>query len=96
MDLWGPGMIRKRIEGYIPKKVLECYYNFKVKILNTDDFKWSEYNKEYSRQICEIEKENTLILPDRKYSIVKGKILLDSFFYLSISIINYYTKQYMI
>lgn len=80
MNLWRSGMIKRMIEIYLPEKVLEFYYNLRVKILNTDDFKWSEYNKEYSRQISEIEKENTLILPDGKYSIVEGKILLDSSF----------------
>lgn len=73
-------MIKKLIKRCLPEKALESYYNFKVKIMNTDDFEWSEYNKEYSRQISEIEKENTLILPDGKYSIVNGKIVLNPSF----------------
>lgn len=44
-----------------------------------DDFNWSKYyNEEYSKQISELEKEYTFILPDGKYSIKDGKITLDS------------------
>jgi hypothetical protein len=70
-------MIKRIIKRYLPKRVVDILYKFKSWILNKDDFEWSEYNKEYSKQISEVEKQNTLILPDRKYSIVKGKIILD-------------------
>ena len=71
-------MIKRIIKRYLPKRVVDILRKVKKRIQNKDDFKWSEYNKEYSRQISEVEKENSLILPDSKYSIVKGKIVLES------------------
>lgn len=68
-------IIKEIIKKYLPSKFKLWVVN---KIRNKDDFEWSEYNKEYSKQISEIEKQNTLILPDGKYSIVEGKIVLES------------------
>lgn len=73
-------MIKRIIKKYLPKRAIDILYKFKSriqKIRNKDDFEWSEYNKQYSKQISEVEKENTLILPEGKYSIVKGKIVLE-------------------
>lgn len=70
-------MIKRMIKRRLPKKALDILYKFKLWIQNKDDFEWSEYNKKYSKQISEIEKENTLILPEGKYSIVEGKIVLE-------------------
>jgi len=43
-----------------------------------DDFKWSVYyDEEYADQISELEKEYTFVIPDGKYSLVDGKIVLD-------------------
>lgn len=73
-------MIKRIIRRCLPERAVEILCNVKSriqKIRNKDDFEWSEYNKEYSKQISEIEKENTLILPDGKYSIVEGKIVLE-------------------
>lgn len=70
-------MIKRIIRRYIPERAINILYKIKLRIQNKDDFEWSEYNKKYSKQISEIEKQNTLILPDGKYSIVKGKIILE-------------------
>ncbi len=44
-----------------------------------DDFDWSHYYEdEYSKQIYDLEKQYTFILPDGKYSVVDGKIILNS------------------
>jgi len=71
-------MIKRIIKRYLPKRAVDILRKVKKRIQNKDDFKWSEYNKEYSKQISEVEKENTLILSEAKYSIVKGKIVLES------------------
>lgn len=70
-------MIKRMIKRRLPKKALDILYKFKLWIQNKDDFEWSKYNKKYCKQISEIEKENTLILPEGKYSIVEGKIVLE-------------------
>lgn len=43
-----------------------------------DDFDWSGYYREYSKEISEMENKHTLILPDGKYSVINKKIILDS------------------
>jgi SAM-dependent methyltransferase len=68
-------MIKRIIKTYLPERAVDILY--KVKRRTKDDFNWSGYNKAYSKQISEVEKENTLILPDGKYSIVEGKIVLE-------------------
>lgn len=72
-------MIKRMIKRHLSKKALDILYKFKSRIQNKDDFEWSEYNKKYCKQISEVEKENTLILPEGKYSIVEGKIVLEPF-----------------
>lgn len=73
----------------LPKKLQGFLYKSKLRLLNKelydklnnkDDFEWSEYTKTYTEQLYGVElKENTLILPDGKYSIDgRGKIVLDS------------------
>ncbi len=69
--------IKRIIKRCLPKRVVDILYKVKLRIQNKDDFEWSEYNKEYSKQISEVERENTLILPEGKYSIVEGKIVLE-------------------
>lgn len=73
-------MIKRIIKRYLPERAAGLLCKFKLQRKNKDDFEWSEYNKEYSGQISEIEKENTLILPEGKYSILKGKIILEPSF----------------
>jgi len=59
--------IRKKIRG-IGRRIGIC-----------DDFNWSVYfEDEYSKQIYDLEKQYTFVLPDGKYSIINGKIILDS------------------
>lgn len=70
-------MIKKIIKKYFPKRVVAILSEIKIRLRNRNDFKWSEYNEDYSKQISEIEQKNTLILPEGKYSIVKKKIVLD-------------------
>jgi SAM-dependent methyltransferase len=70
------GMINKLIKGCCLKA---GEFHSKFKRLYKDDYNWSEDNKRYTKQISEIEKEYTLILPDRKYSIVEGKIILEPY-----------------
>ena len=70
-------MIKRIIKMCLPKRAIDILYKFKSRIQNKDDYEWSEYYKQYSKQISEIEKENTLILPEGKYSIVEGKIILE-------------------
>lgn len=42
-----------------------------------DDFEWSSYNeKEYAKQVHDLEQQYTFVLPDGKFSIVNGKIAL--------------------
>lgn len=42
-----------------------------------DDFDWAVYNEqEYAKQIADLEKQYTFILPDNKYSLSGGKIVL--------------------
>jgi len=67
-------MINKLIKGCCLKA---GEFHSKFKRLYKDDYNWSQYNKIYAKQISEVEKEHTLILPDRKYSIVEGKIVLE-------------------
>lgn len=69
--------IKRIIKRCLPKRAVDILYKVKLRIQNKDDFEWSEYNKEYSKQISEVERENTLILPEGKYSIVEGKIVLE-------------------
>ena len=71
-------MIKRIIKRYLPKRAVDILRKVKKRIQNKDDFKWSGYNREYSKQISEVEKENTLILPEGKYSIAEGKIVLES------------------
>ncbi|MFH1905714.1 MAG: class I SAM-dependent methyltransferase [bacterium] len=71
-------MIKRVIKRCLPERAVALLYKFKLRIQNKDDFEWSEYTKEYSKQISEVMKENTLILPDGKYSIVNGKIVLET------------------
>lgn len=70
-------MIERIIKRCLPERAMNSYHKFKGLAQNKDDFEWSKYNKEYSRQISKIETENTLILPNGKYSIVEGKIVLE-------------------
>jgi len=43
-----------------------------------DDFDWSSYNEEeYAKQVHDLEKQYTFVLPEGKYSLVNGKIVLD-------------------
>jgi hypothetical protein len=70
-------MVKRTIETSLLEKVTQSYHKFRGIAPNKDDFEWSKYNEEYSRQISKIEKKNTLILPDGKYSIVEGKIVLE-------------------
>lgn len=70
-------MIKRIIKRCLPERAVDLLYKVKRRIQNRDDFNWSGYNKEYSEQISEVEKENTLILPDGKYSIAQGKIVLE-------------------
>lgn len=69
--------IKRIIKRCLPERAVGILYKVKSRIQNKDDFEWSEYDKEYSKQITEVEKENTLILPDGKYSIIEGKIVLE-------------------
>lgn len=44
-----------------------------------DDFDWSSYNKEeYAKQVNDLERKYTFILPDGKFKVEGGKIKLDS------------------
>src|SRR3989344_700334 len=44
-----------------------------------DDFEWSNYYEdEYSKQIFDLEKQHSLVLPDGKYNIIDGSIILDN------------------
>lgn len=70
-------IIKRIIKRCLPERAVNILYIVKRWIQNKDDFEWSEYNKGYSKQISEVEKENTLILPEGKYSIVEKKIVLD-------------------
>jgi len=70
-------MIKKIIKKYFPKRAIDILSEIKIRLKNRDDFEWPEYSKKYSEQISKIEKENTLILPEGKYSIVEKKIVLD-------------------
>lgn len=73
-------MIEEIMKRYAPKRARVLLGEAKSRIRaiqNKDDFEWSEYNKAYTRQVSEVEKENTLILPEGRYSIVEGKIILD-------------------
>lgn len=58
------------------RRAAAAFY-LKLKRIYKDDYNWSEYNKIYAKQISEVEKEHTLILPEGKYSIVNEKILLE-------------------
>jgi len=68
-------VIKRIIKRHLPERAIALYIKFKRR--NRDDYNWLEYSKQYSKQISEIEKEKTLILPERMYSIVEGKIVLD-------------------
>jgi len=44
-----------------------------------DDFDWSNYNEqEYARQINNLEKEHTFVIPEGKFKMEAGKIILNS------------------
>lgn len=71
-------MIKRIIKRCLPERAVDILYKVKLRIRNKDNLNWSaEYNKEYSKQLSEAKKENTLILPEGKYSIVEGKIFLE-------------------
>jgi len=70
--------LHKKEKRHLIRKIRKKIRGIGKKIGFMDDFNWSEYSdKEYSKQISELEKEYTFILPEGKYSIIDGKIILD-------------------
>lgn len=65
-------------ETYLLAKIRKKIRGIGRRVGLMDDFNWSKYyDEEYSKQISELEKEYTFILPDGKYSIINGKITLN-------------------
>lgn len=63
----------------ILKKIKKKIWGITRRTGITDDFDWSRYNEdEYSKQIHDFEQQYTFVLPDGKYKIENGKIILDS------------------
>jgi len=61
------------------KKIRKKLRGIGKRIGLVDDFNWSVYYQdEYSQQISQLEKEFTFVLPEGKYSLNNGKILLES------------------
>jgi len=73
-------MAKKIIKKYFPRRAVDILSGINLRLKRMrygDDFKWSEYSKDYSKQVSDVEKEYTLILPEGKYSIVEKKIVLE-------------------
>ena len=65
-------------ETYVLAKIRKKIRGIGRRVGLMDDFNWSKYyDEEYSKQISELEKEYTFILPDGKYFIINGKITLN-------------------
>ncbi|MHC1709818.1 MAG: trans-aconitate 2-methyltransferase [Methanomassiliicoccales archaeon] len=64
---------KKEANGWISKKL----YSFKRRMMNQDDYDWQRYNTKYSAQLADLDGKYSTVLPDDKYTMVDGRLVVD-------------------
>jgi SAM-dependent methyltransferase len=69
--------LKKIVRRHIPQGVVDQLHSIKLRIQNKDDFEWQRYSDEYAAQQSTQGSKYTLVLPEGKYSVANGKLVLD-------------------
>lgn len=70
-------LLKRALRRYIPQQIANQLRAINRRIQNKDDYEWSRYSNAYATQISTLGSKYTLDLPEGKYSIVNGKLVLD-------------------